>query len=259
VRLASTIVSSALLLSLASLCAAAPPSATPLRGPGRPMRSAAPGTAFQGTWSSDRDTAGTIQIMSLRGASISIVARGRFEAVGYVDGATALALACIPGPPTPGAPPTQYGLLRLQQINETTLRVRSANDFTGTATGEETWTLRGARPERPVVPENVFVAPSDSLRTSPEYLYVNELPEAVTKVAPIYPEAARAAGIEGQVMVQAFVGKDGLVKDVRVVKSIPQLDDAAVTAVRQWRFKPALSEGAPAEVWVAVPVQFPPK
>jgi len=40
------------------------------------------------------------------------------------------------------------------------------------------------------------------------------------------------------------------------VKSIPALDDAAAACVLQWRFKPAMSKGAPVGVWVAVPVHF---
>jgi len=46
------------------------------------------------------------------------------------------------------------------------------------------------------------------------------------------------------------------VREVRVVRSIPMLDEAAVTAVRQWVFKPALSQNRPVAVWVAVPVRF---
>jgi protein TonB len=56
--------------------------------------------------------------------------------------------------------------------------------------------------------------------------------------------------------VQALVGKDGKVKDTKVVKSIPMLDAAAVAAVKQWVFKPALSNNKPVAVWVAVPVRF---
>jgi protein TonB len=107
--------------------------------------------------------------------------------------------------------------------------------------------------------DNIVVAPpSDELPKFGDYVYVEELPEAVTKVTPIYPDIARDAGVDGQVLVQALVGKDGRVKDVRVVagKSIPMLDQAALTAVRQWIFKPALSNNKPVAVWVAVPVKF---
>jgi len=88
------------------------------------------------------------------------------------------------------------------------------------------------------------------------YVYVEELPEPMTKATPVYPEAARRAGVEGTVFIQALIGKDGLVKDTRVTKSIPELDAAAIEAVRQWRFKPALNANRPVAVWVAVPVKF---
>jgi TonB family protein len=90
-----------------------------------------------------------------------------------------------------------------------------------------------------------------------EYVYAEELPEAVRRVPAIYADAARAQHIEGTVMVQALVGRDGLVKDTKVVKSIPSLDQAAVEAVRQWSFKPAKAGGKPVAVWVAVPIRFP--
>jgi TonB family protein len=89
-----------------------------------------------------------------------------------------------------------------------------------------------------------------------DFLYVEELPQAISKVQPILPEAARRARIEGTVMIQARVLEDGTVGETRIVKSIPALDGAAIAAVRQWRFKPATSEGKPVAVWVAVPIKF---
>ena len=106
--------------------------------------------------------------------------------------------------------------------------------------------------------QQVVVAPpsEDELPKFGEYVYVEELPEAITKVSPQYPDIAREAGVDGTVMVQALVGKDGKVKDTRVVKSIPMLDAAAIAAVKGWVFKPALSNNKPVAVWVAVPVRF---
>lgn len=105
--------------------------------------------------------------------------------------------------------------------------------------------------------QQIVVAPSDDeLPRFGDYVYVEELPEAVTRVTPIYPDLAREAGVDGTVMVQALVGKDGKVKDVRVVKSIPMLDESAKAAVRKWVFKPALSNNKPVAVRVGVPVKF---
>lgn len=98
--------------------------------------------------------------------------------------------------------------------------------------------------------------PSDDEPAFGTYVYAEELPEVITKVQPAYPEMAREANVDGTVMVQALVGKDGKVHDVRVVKSIPLLDQAALDAVKQWIFKPALANNKPVAVWVGVPVRF---
>ena len=88
------------------------------------------------------------------------------------------------------------------------------------------------------------------------YVYVEELPEAIVKVTPSYPDSAREAGVDGTVMVQARVCACGEVDETRIVKSVPMLDAAAAAAVRQWIFKPALTKGEPVAVWVGVPVKF---
>lgn len=89
-----------------------------------------------------------------------------------------------------------------------------------------------------------------------QYVYVEELPEVVHRVAPTYPEGARRRGVEGTVMVQALVGKDGAVPRTQLVRGVAGLDEAAEASVRQWRFKPARAKGEPVAVWVAVPVAF---
>ncbi len=108
--------------------------------------------------------------------------------------------------------------------------------------------------------DNIVVAPpgEDELPKFGEYVYAEELPELITKITPLYPDIAREAGVDGTVVVQALVGKDGRVKDTRIVagKSIPMLDGPAQTAVKQWVFKPALSNNKPVAVWIAVPVRF---
>lgn len=89
-----------------------------------------------------------------------------------------------------------------------------------------------------------------------EYVYVEDLPEAIFRVLPIYPDLARKAGVDGTVVVNAHVCACGQIMETRLARSIPMLDEAAVAAVRQWEFKPALINGEPVAVWVAVPVQF---
>ena len=89
-----------------------------------------------------------------------------------------------------------------------------------------------------------------------DWVYYDEPPTAITQVKPVYPDIAREAGVDGTVMLRVLVGKDGRVMDVHVDRSIPMLDGAAVSAARQWVFTPALSNGHPVMVWVAVPIRF---
>jgi len=89
-----------------------------------------------------------------------------------------------------------------------------------------------------------------------DYVYVEELPEAIEKVPPEYPESARGRDGDRLVMVQALVRRDGTVGEVCIVRSIPALDRAAAMCVRHWRFKPARTAGNPVAVWVGVPVKF---
>ena len=62
-------------------------------------------------------------------------------------------------------------------------------------------------------------------------------PILIKEVDPLYPEIALRAGVEGTVEVEVTIGTDGTVVDPRVIRSIPLLDEAALTAVRQWEFE----------------------
>ena len=81
-------------------------------------------------------------------------------------------------------------------------------------------------------------------------------PEPLLRVPPAYPDLARESGVEGTVQVRAFICACGQVSNVSVVSSIPLLDEAAVTAVEQWIYKPALANGEPVTTWVTIPVKF---
>ena len=81
-------------------------------------------------------------------------------------------------------------------------------------------------------------------------------PQKITDVAPVYPAIARAAHIEGVVILEAVIREDGGVRDVRVLRSIQLLDAAAVEAVRQWRFTPTLLNGEPVPVVMTITMAF---
>ena len=74
----------------------------------------------------------------------------------------------------------------------------------------------------------------------------------------ISPEIAQEAGLEGTVVIQAFVDKKGKVTDTVVLKGIPNtgLDEAAMTAIAKTRFKPAKQRDRPVGVWISIPVNF---
>jgi len=65
-----------------------------------------------------------------------------------------------------------------------------------------------------------------------------------------------AAGVEGVVILEAVIAEDGSVRDVRVLRSNPLLEAAALEAVRQWRFSPTLLNGEPVPVVMTVTVAF---
>jgi protein TonB len=108
--------------------------------------------------------------------------------------------------------------------------------------------------------DGVIVPPTDPgiVNDPGRVAFVDELPEAVYIVKAEYPELAKQAAVEGRVVVDVLVGKDGKVLDARVSPkhSIPMLDPAALAAARQWVFKPALMNNHPVKVWVAVPFHF---
>ena len=81
-------------------------------------------------------------------------------------------------------------------------------------------------------------------------------PTKVFHIDPFYPDEARAAGVQGVVVLEITIGEDGSVIDARVVRSVPLLDQAALDAVGQWLFEPTLLNGEPVEIEMNVVVNF---
>jgi protein TonB len=78
----------------------------------------------------------------------------------------------------------------------------------------------------------------------------------VNKVTPLYPPLAKQARIQGTVRLQAVIAKDGSVVELQVLAGHPLLVQAALDAVRQWRYHPTLLNGEPVEVVTTVDVIF---
>ncbi len=78
----------------------------------------------------------------------------------------------------------------------------------------------------------------------------------IHQVRPTYPPLARQARIQGMVVLQAVIGKDGSIQNLKVVSGHPMLAPAALEAVKQWRYKPYYLNGEPVEVDTTINVNF---
>ncbi len=81
-------------------------------------------------------------------------------------------------------------------------------------------------------------------------------PTRTRYVAPAYPELARSVRKAGVVIIEAIIGIDGRVENAHILRSTPLLDEAALTAVRQWEYTPTLLNGRPTPVIMTVTVVF---
>ena len=78
----------------------------------------------------------------------------------------------------------------------------------------------------------------------------------IEQVNPIYPPLARQARIQGVVVMEAVISKEGSIESLRVVTGHPLLNQAALDAVKQWKYRPTLLNGEPVEVITTVTVMF---
>jgi TonB family protein len=183
-----------------------------------------------GTYVSNEST-GDIHIKSLGNGGIWVESVGRFSSLGFFDGVEYWGITRLPR----GS--SGRGMLRFR-VDVGIIEAELFDSLAAKSGRRELWSRASAGPQT---------------NQTNEYVYAEELPEAIEKPPAEYPPGV---AIDGTVLVQALVGTDGLVKEVKVIKSVPELDAAAVAAVKRWRFKPATTNGKPLAVWVAVPVRF---
>jgi TonB family protein len=81
-------------------------------------------------------------------------------------------------------------------------------------------------------------------------------PKKIVNVPAVYPEIARAAKIEGRVIIEAMIDERGFVTGARVLGSVPLLDAAALAALAQWRYTPTLLNGVPVRVLMTITFNF---
>ncbi len=134
-----------------------------------------------------------------------------------------------------------------------------------------------AKPKIPVesededVPEDLtideemfdFEAEVEDLPPPPEeeepivpFFALSDKPVEIKRVNPKYPELAKKAGIEGTVVVKVLVNTKGDVEAVEVLKSHPLLDESAIEAAKQFKFKPGKQRDKFVKVWVSIPFNF---
>ena len=96
--------------------------------------------------------------------------------------------------------------------------------------------------------------------SGPKVVFIpyDDPPVAMSPIRPKYPEIAQEAGIEGVVVVQAFIDEKGRVKETLILNGVPNtgLDEAAMEAIRKTRFRPAKQRERAVGVWISIPVNF---
>ena len=91
-----------------------------------------------------------------------------------------------------------------------------------------------------------------------KFIPYDKAPVPISPIRPEYPEIAMEAGIEGTVIVQAFINNRGVVEDTMILKGIPNtgLNEAALEAVKRTRWKPARQRDKKVGVWMSIPINF---
>jgi periplasmic protein TonB len=133
--------------------------------------------------------------------------------------------AALPGPPDLGLPPGA-----------------GVPEGLGIIATDKPVAMQAPEPPRPAVPVRVADLPVS--------------PRKIVDVRPAYPEIARAARVEGTVIMEAVLDTNGRVTQLRVLKTVPMLEQAAVDAVRQWRYTPSSYGGHPVSVLMTITVRF---
>jgi TonB family protein len=103
------------------------------------------------------------------------------------------------------------------------------------------------------IPDSAGVATNagERVRLSPDTAQVVEHP-----VEPSYPMLAKQMKVQGSVVLQALIGREGSIQDLRVLSGPAILSNAAMDAVRQWRFRPYYQQGQPIETEARITVNF---
>ena len=78
----------------------------------------------------------------------------------------------------------------------------------------------------------------------------------IYKTVPQYPAIAKAVGAQGTVVLQAMISRTGTIEGLHIISGPPMIQQAAIDAVKMWRYKPYVLNGQPVEVETTVNVIF---
>ena len=179
-----------------------------------------------------------------------------------------------PSLPNRDSTPAKVPALTAVPSSASSLHVLAVSDH---ATSEHASKLSAGAPAESVLSKTLPAASLMAAKTSMAGLSANAasanlsgsmnpivLPEEtsrellVTKVQPVYPPQAARTGLQGAVVLQALIGKDGSVRDLKLIRGYLVFGRAAFDAVKQWRFKPYILNGQAVETQTQITVNFKP-
>ena len=147
---------------------------------------------------------------------------------------------------TRSVPPPQAGGLRVYENGKEIFYLPPTNGGGTRATATNAITRKNSTQSTPIL------EPAKIIELSPQSAEGNLL----RRVEPDYPEEARAQGIQGPVVLDVRIGQDGSTQEVKVASGNPLLAEAAMAAVKQWRFKPHLVDGRPVQMQTRITLNF---
>jgi len=172
---------------------------------------------------------------------------GRIGSEGFRDPAAAASLTYA-GSGRGGGGNQPFAVAEAHQIEMTSRNARNRAQLPGGFSSSMTTSLQAVAP----APPGTYPAPEAPVRVGGNL----RTPHKIVDVPAVLPPAAVQANLRGVVIVEIVIGPDGAVRDAKVLRSIPLLDQAAIDAVRQWRYEPTLLNGAPVPVIMTVTVNF---
>lgn len=138
--------------------------------------------------------------------------------------------------------------------NSTQSSITTESTVTAAATSAVEPAPSPAPPPTPAAVETTGASPA-----APSNINNTVPPILISRVIPRYPKAAKSTHVEGNVVIEMTINQKGAVTNARVVKGLQKsLDKAALNAVRQWKFKPAMTNGQPVKSPYSVTIHFQP-